>query len=64
MLAPEEGHQDLRIDQIRAVQQSLALAPYQAKYRVVLILDFQRATAAASNALLKSLEERQPGSVI
>ncbi|MGV7976606.1 MAG: DNA polymerase III subunit delta' [Anaerolineaceae bacterium] len=57
VLAPEEGHQDLRIDQIRVVQQSLALAPYQAKYRVVLILDFQRATAAASNALLKSLEE-------
>lgn len=57
VLAPEEGHQDLRIDQIRSVQQSLALAPYQAKYRVVLILDFQRATASASNALLKSLEE-------
>lgn len=57
VLAPEEGHQDLRIDQIRAVQQTLALAPYQAKYRVVLLLDFQRATAAASNALLKSLEE-------
>jgi len=57
VLAPDEGHQDLRIDQIRAVQQSLALAPYQAKYRVVLIQDFQRATAAASNALLKSLEE-------
>lgn len=57
VLAPDEGHQDLRIDQIRAIQQSLALAPYQAKYRVVLILDFQRATAAASNALLKSLEE-------
>ncbi|MEL7646295.1 MAG: DNA polymerase III subunit delta' [Anaerolineaceae bacterium] len=57
VLAPEEGHQDLRIDQIRAAQQSLALTPYQARYRVVLILDFQRATAAASNALLKSLEE-------
>lgn len=57
VLAAEEGHQDLRIDQIRTLQQSLALAPYQANYRVVLILDFQRATAAASNALLKSLEE-------
>ncbi|MFZ3070290.1 MAG: DNA polymerase III subunit delta' [Anaerolineaceae bacterium] len=57
VLAPIEGHKDLKIDQIRTMQQSLALAPYQAKYRVILILDFQRATAAASNALLKSLEE-------
>jgi len=39
------------------MQQALALAPYQAKYRIVLIQDFQRATPAASNALLKSLEE-------
>ena len=57
ILAPLEGHQDLRIDQIREMQQALALAPYQAQYRIVLIQDFQRATAAASNALLKSLEE-------
>jgi len=57
LLTPLEGHQDLRIDQIREMQQALALAPYQAKYRIVLIQDFQRATAAASNALLKSLEE-------
>jgi len=39
------------------MQQYLALAPYQAQYRIVLVQDFQRATAAASNALLKSLEE-------
>lgn len=57
ILAPLEGHQDLKIDQIREMQQALALAPYQAKFRIVLIQDFQRATAAASNALLKSLEE-------
>lgn len=57
ILAPTENHQDLRIDQIREMQQYLALAPYQAQYRIVLIQDFQRATAAASNALLKSLEE-------
>jgi DNA polymerase-3 subunit delta' len=57
ILAPLAGHQDLRIDQIREMQKTLALAPYQAMYRIVLIQDFQRATAAASNALLKSLEE-------
>jgi DNA polymerase-3 subunit delta' len=52
-----EGGRELKIEQIRTMQQSLALAPYQSKYRVVLIPDFQRATMGASNALLKSLEE-------
>ena len=57
VLTPPEGARDLRIDQVREMQQTLALSPYRSKYRVVLIPDFQRATAAASNALLKSLEE-------
>ncbi len=52
-----EGSRELKIEQVRAMQQTLALAPYQSKYRVVLIPDFQRATTGASNALLKSLEE-------
>lgn len=56
VVQPEKGR-DLRIEQIRALQQSLALAPYQSRYRTVLLMDFQKATASASNALLKSLEE-------
>ena len=52
-----EGSKDLKIDQIREMQQTLALAPYQSRYRMVLIPDFQNATIGASNALLKSLEE-------
>jgi DNA polymerase-3 subunit delta' len=52
-----EGSKDLKIDQIREMQQTLALAPYQSTYRMVLIPDFQHATIGASNALLKSLEE-------
>lgn len=52
-----EGSKDLKIDQIREMQQTLALAPYQSPYRIVLIPDFQHATIGASNALLKSLEE-------
>ena len=57
ILRVAEGARELKIEQVRAMQQSLALAPYQSKYRVVLIPDFQRATTGASNALLKSLEE-------
>ena len=57
ILRVAEGARELKIEQIRTMQQSLALAPYQSKYRVVLIPHFQRATTGASNALLKSLEE-------
>ncbi len=57
ILRVADGARELKIEQVRTMQQSLALAPYQSKYRVVLIPDFQRATTGASNALLKSLEE-------
>ncbi len=57
LLEPEEGHKDIRIDQVRALQHTLALSPYTAKYRIALLPNFQRATEEASNALLKTLEE-------
>lgn len=57
LLLPEEGHKDILIDQVRILQHRLALAPYMAPYRIALLLDFQRATTQAMNALLKTLEE-------
>ncbi|MBP6208240.1 MAG: DNA polymerase III subunit delta' [Anaerolineales bacterium] len=57
----EDGHSKvngtLKVDQIRAVQHSLSLRPYQAKFRVALFLRFQEANDNAANALLKTLEE-------
>lgn len=53
--AKENG--TLKVDQVRAVQHSLSLRPYQAKYRVALFLRFQEANDNAANALLKTLEE-------
>lgn len=47
----------LKVDQVRAVQHSLALKPYQSRYRVALFLRFQEANDNAANALLKTLEE-------
>lgn len=47
----------LKVDQIREVQRSLSLKPYQSKYRVALFLRFQEANDNAANALLKTLEE-------
>lgn len=53
---PKEGG-TLKVDQVREVQRTLNLKPYQANYRVVIFLRFQEANDSASNALLKTLEE-------
>lgn len=47
----------LKIEQVRELQHSLSLAPYEARYRVALLLRFHEANANAQNALLKTLEE-------
>ncbi len=47
----------LKVEQVRAVRQSLTLKPYQGRYRIVLFLRFQEAHPSAANALLKTLEE-------
>lgn len=47
----------LRVEQIREVQHHLSLAPYEANYRIALILRFEEANLNAQNALLKTLEE-------
>ncbi|MBA4379780.1 MAG: DNA polymerase III subunit delta', partial [Anaerolinea sp.] len=53
----------LKVEQIRELQHSLSLAPYQGKYRLALFLRFQEANPNAANALLKTLEEA-PAQVI
>jgi DNA polymerase-3 subunit delta' len=45
------------VDQIREVQRTLNLKPYQSQYRVAVFLRFQEANDNAANALLKTLEE-------
>ena len=47
----------IKVDQVRQLQHSLSLAPYEAKFRVALLRNFQLANANAQNALLKTLEE-------
>ena len=43
----------LKVDQVREVQRSLSLKPYQSKYRVAIFLRFQEANPNAANALLQ-----------
>ena len=47
----------IKIEQIRTLLQTLSMKPYEAKMRVVIISEAQCMNAAASNALLKILEE-------
>ena len=53
----EEGSRQLKINQIRELIHHLSLMPYQAPYRVGLLMDFEEANIEAQNALLKTLEE-------
>ncbi|MCE1255165.1 MAG: DNA polymerase III subunit [Anaerolineae bacterium] len=47
----------IKIDQVRDLQRLLSLAPFEARYRVALLLRFHEANDNAQNALLKTLEE-------
>jgi DNA polymerase-3 subunit delta' len=60
--AEHEG-EILKIDQVRELQHTLALSPFEACYRVALILRFEEAHSSAANAMLKTLEE-PPAQVI
>ena len=60
--AEKEGGM-LKVEQIRELRKSVLLSPYQAKYRIILLLRFQEANPSAANALLKTLEEA-PSKVI
>ncbi len=57
IVAPETEGGMIKVDQIRDLQRSLILSPYEAKYRIALLLNFHQANANAQNALLKTLEE-------
>ncbi|HUV16685.1 MAG TPA: DNA polymerase III subunit delta' [Pelolinea sp.] len=56
----EASGESLKVDQIRDLQHSLSLAPYESAYRVALLLRLEEATHGAQNALLKTLEEPNP----
>jgi DNA polymerase-3 subunit delta' len=50
----------IKVEQIRELQHDLALAAYQSRYRIAVLLRFEEATDSAANALLKTLEEAPP----
>lgn len=54
----------IKVAQIRELQHILSLSPYEAPYRVALLLSFENASHSAANALLKTLEEPPPKVVL
>ena len=60
LIIQAEDGSALKVDQVRELQHFVSLAPYSSRYRVVLLRNFQQATASAQNALLKTLEEPNP----
>lgn len=53
----DDDEQGLKIEQIRDLLRELSLSPVEGRHRVVVLCNFERATASAANALLKTLEE-------
>lgn len=47
----------LKIDQIRDLQRTLSLRPYEATHKIAILQRFHEANPATQNALLKTLEE-------
>jgi DNA polymerase-3 subunit delta' len=54
VLAPDPT---IQVDEVRALQHRLALAPYEGPWRIALLENFHKASISASNAMLKTLEE-------
>jgi DNA polymerase-3 subunit delta' len=53
----DDDNEVLKIESIRQLQHELALSPAEGPYRVAVLAHFEKATASAANALLKTLEE-------
>jgi len=56
-VVPEEGKQQISVDQIRELSATLAMTGFRQQYKVAVIEPAQQMTLAAANSLLKTLEE-------
>ena len=55
MIAPESGQ--IRIEEIRAIDEALSLKAFEGRYKVVIVDDADTMNQYAANAFLKTLEE-------
>ncbi len=64
LVAPEEDAIQIKVDQIRALGEALALSSHGSAASAAIISPADRLNANAANALLKTLEEPRPGVLI
>jgi DNA polymerase-3 subunit delta' len=64
LLQPQEKSKFIKVDQIRSLCESLAKTSQQGGWKVAVIFPAEAMNIAASNALLKSLEEPEPNTLI
>ncbi len=57
VVTPEEGKQQLSVDQVRTVSEWLVMTSHQQGWKIAIIDPAQLMTVAAANSLLKTLEE-------
>ena len=62
MIAPESGQ--IRIEEIRAIDDALSLKAFEGRYKVVIVDDADTMNQYAANAFLKTLEEPPEDSLI
>lgn len=60
----EEGSNNIKIEQIRALQNEISLKPFEANTKVFIINNCQNLTIEAANCLLKTVEEPPVDSII
>ena len=63
-IAPEEEGKAIKVDQIREMTEKNSLTAHLSSYKIHLITEADRMNIAASNSLLKTLEEPSPNSLI
>ena len=59
-----EGKNSIKIEQVRELKKNLSLKPYSAPVKLAFIPEAEKLTLPAQNALLKTLEEPSPKSLI
>jgi DNA polymerase-3 subunit delta' len=64
LLRPEESGGRILVDSARDLILALMLKPLEARRRIALLADFQRALPGTANALLKTLEEPPPSALL
>ena len=64
LLQPIEDSRQIRIEQVRELSQELALTAHQGAYKVAIITPADTLNRFAANALLKTLEEPPPRTVL